>query len=163
MRSFHGGGDSSRGPLASPWRWRQWGSPKRWHPTATLHGITTQKSSTWVYLYPMPCQVPSQRWSSTKDRGCEDVLTGQTYRTAHERWQMSMEHWWNDDWGAKPKYWERNLPSVTLFITNHTWTALGLNPSHRNDKPDSNRLNYGAVWNSWFMTYSRDLMKIILF
>jgi len=23
------------------------GSPKRWHPTTTLHGVTTQKTSIW--------------------------------------------------------------------------------------------------------------------
>jgi len=28
-----------------PWRWRQHGSPKRWYPTTTLHGVTTQKTT----------------------------------------------------------------------------------------------------------------------
>jgi hypothetical protein len=29
------------------WRWRQHGTPKRRYPTTTLHGVTTQKNSTW--------------------------------------------------------------------------------------------------------------------
>jgi hypothetical protein len=33
-------------PLCSGWRWRQV-EMKHWYPTATLHGITTQKSLTW--------------------------------------------------------------------------------------------------------------------
>jgi hypothetical protein len=28
-------------------RWRQYGPPKRRYPTATLHGVTNQKTSTW--------------------------------------------------------------------------------------------------------------------
>jgi len=32
----------------SPWRWRQPGYPKCWYPIATLHGVTTQKNSTWM-------------------------------------------------------------------------------------------------------------------
>jgi len=28
---------------SKPWRWRQHGSPKRWHPITTLHGVTTLK------------------------------------------------------------------------------------------------------------------------
>jgi hypothetical protein len=30
----------------SPWRWWQHDPPKRWYPTATLHGVTTHKTST---------------------------------------------------------------------------------------------------------------------
>jgi len=30
----------------SPWRWRQYGPPKRWYPTTKLDGVTTQKTST---------------------------------------------------------------------------------------------------------------------
>jgi hypothetical protein len=30
-----------------PWRWRQHGPLKRWCPTITLYGVTTQKTSTW--------------------------------------------------------------------------------------------------------------------
>jgi hypothetical protein len=33
----------------SPWRWRQHGALKRWYPTTTLHGVTTQKTSTWFF------------------------------------------------------------------------------------------------------------------
>jgi hypothetical protein len=33
----------------SPWRWRQHSHPKRWYPTTTLHGVTTQKTPTWIY------------------------------------------------------------------------------------------------------------------
>jgi len=32
--------------LHSPWRWKQHASSKRWYPTTTLHGVTTQK--TWT-------------------------------------------------------------------------------------------------------------------
>jgi hypothetical protein len=30
-----------------PWRWRQHEPLKCWYPTTTLHGVTTQKTSTW--------------------------------------------------------------------------------------------------------------------
>jgi hypothetical protein len=43
---------------------------------------------------------------------------------------MSMEHWWNNDWG-KPKYLKKNLPSATsgcdtkFFVsTEHGITSL---------------------------------------
>jgi hypothetical protein len=34
---------------SSPWRGRQHWPPKRWYPTTTLHGVTTQ-NSTWIIL-----------------------------------------------------------------------------------------------------------------
>jgi len=34
--------------ISRPWRWRQQGPLKRWYPTAILHGVTTQKTSTWI-------------------------------------------------------------------------------------------------------------------
>jgi len=34
-------------PLTLPWRWRQHGHLKCWYPWITLHGIATQKASTW--------------------------------------------------------------------------------------------------------------------
>jgi hypothetical protein len=36
----------SQGVLGSPGRWMQHGPLKRWYPTTTLHGVTTQKTST---------------------------------------------------------------------------------------------------------------------
>jgi len=33
---------------ASPWRWRHRRPPKRWYPTTTIHGVTTQKTWTWT-------------------------------------------------------------------------------------------------------------------
>jgi hypothetical protein len=38
-----------RRPVYSPWRWRQRGPPKRWYLATTLHGITPQKTSTWIF------------------------------------------------------------------------------------------------------------------
>jgi hypothetical protein len=32
------------------WRWRQQGPPKRCHSPTTLHGVTTQKTSTYFSL-----------------------------------------------------------------------------------------------------------------
>jgi hypothetical protein len=32
----------------SPWRWRQHGPPNQWYPPTTLHGVATQKTSTWL-------------------------------------------------------------------------------------------------------------------
>jgi hypothetical protein len=32
------------------WRWRQHGPPKRRYPTTTLLGVTTQKTSTWIFI-----------------------------------------------------------------------------------------------------------------
>jgi len=29
------------------WRWREHGPLKRWYLTTTLHGVTTQRTSTW--------------------------------------------------------------------------------------------------------------------
>jgi hypothetical protein len=36
-------------PESSPWRWRQQRPPKRRYPTTILHGVTTQKTSTWIF------------------------------------------------------------------------------------------------------------------
>jgi len=35
--------------VTSSWRWRQHGLLKQWYPTTTQHGITTQKTSTWIF------------------------------------------------------------------------------------------------------------------
>jgi hypothetical protein len=42
--------------VVTPWRRRQHGPPKRWHPTTTLHGVTTQKTSTWKTSPPWKSQ-----------------------------------------------------------------------------------------------------------
>jgi hypothetical protein len=34
-------------PATSPWRWRQRGPLKRLYPATSLHGVRTQKTSTW--------------------------------------------------------------------------------------------------------------------
>jgi len=34
-------------PRRPPWRRKQHGPLKRWYPT-TIHGVTTQKTSTWI-------------------------------------------------------------------------------------------------------------------
>jgi hypothetical protein len=34
---------------SEPWRWRQHGPLKLWYPTTTLHGLTTQKTLTWIF------------------------------------------------------------------------------------------------------------------
>jgi len=36
--------------VTSPWRWRHYDPPKRWYPTITLNGVTTQKTSTRTCL-----------------------------------------------------------------------------------------------------------------
>jgi len=41
---FHGGYDSS-------WRWRQHRSLKALYPTTTLHGVSTQNTSTWSKIH----------------------------------------------------------------------------------------------------------------
>jgi len=43
----------------SPWRWKQDGPPKRWYPTTTLNGVTTQNTSTWIFTLKMEAA-----WSS---------------------------------------------------------------------------------------------------
>jgi len=35
----------------SEWRWRQQGPPKPWYPTPAVHGITIQKTLTWIKSY----------------------------------------------------------------------------------------------------------------
>jgi len=56
------------------WRWRQHGPPKRWYTTTTLHGVETQKTTTWIqtlliYLESLilPCQ-PLSPFQSNKVR-----------------------------------------------------------------------------------------------
>jgi hypothetical protein len=34
----------------SPWRWWQHGLPKRWYPTTSLHGVTTRKTMTSIFI-----------------------------------------------------------------------------------------------------------------
>jgi len=29
--------------FTSPWRWKQYGPPKRWYPATALHGVTTRR------------------------------------------------------------------------------------------------------------------------
>jgi len=29
------------------WRWRKHGPPKRWYPTTSLYGVTTEKTTIW--------------------------------------------------------------------------------------------------------------------
>jgi hypothetical protein len=37
-------------PITSHWRRRQHGPLTRWYPTTTLHGVTTQKTTTWNFI-----------------------------------------------------------------------------------------------------------------
>jgi hypothetical protein len=37
-------------PTSSRWRWRQHGPPKCWYPTKSLHGVTTQKAVTGIFI-----------------------------------------------------------------------------------------------------------------
>jgi len=51
--------DQFQVPLTSPWRWREQSSPKRRYPTTTLHGVTTQKTTTWIFI-------PVKTWKDNK-------------------------------------------------------------------------------------------------
>jgi len=31
--------------------WRHYGQPKRWYPITSIHGVTTQKTSSWTSVY----------------------------------------------------------------------------------------------------------------
>jgi hypothetical protein len=53
------------------------------------------------------------------------------------RW-TSVEHWRNDTWRGKRKYWEGLCRSATLSATNPTWTGLGSNPALRGERPATN-------------------------
>jgi len=39
---------------SSHWGWRQHGLPKLCYPTTTLHGFTTQQTSTWIWIFSLP-------------------------------------------------------------------------------------------------------------
>jgi hypothetical protein len=39
--------------VETPWRWKHHGPPKRWYLTTTLHGVTTQKTLTWIFALKM--------------------------------------------------------------------------------------------------------------
>jgi hypothetical protein len=41
------------------WRWRHHGPLKHWYPTTTLHGVTTQKTSTWIFTTVKTSSLPS--------------------------------------------------------------------------------------------------------
>jgi len=41
-------------PHILPWRQRHQVPPKCWYPTATLHGITSKKTSSWNYEFFLP-------------------------------------------------------------------------------------------------------------
>jgi hypothetical protein len=36
--------------VSQPRRWKKHGPLKRWYPTTTLHGITTQKTAIWIFI-----------------------------------------------------------------------------------------------------------------
>jgi len=42
-------------PPSSWWRW-QHDCPELWYPTTSLHGVTTQKTTTWILI---PMQISS--------------------------------------------------------------------------------------------------------
>jgi hypothetical protein len=44
--------DSIRG--LSPWTWRQEGCTKRCYPYTTSHGVTAQKTATWIFIAVKP-------------------------------------------------------------------------------------------------------------
>jgi hypothetical protein len=54
-----------------------------------------------------------------------------------DRWWWLRSNWWKEDWQGKPKYSEKNCPSVTLSTTNPTWPGLepGLPRWEASDKP----------------------------
>jgi hypothetical protein len=36
--------------VTSPWKWRQHDPPKRWYLITSLHGVITQKTTTWISI-----------------------------------------------------------------------------------------------------------------
>jgi hypothetical protein len=66
--------------------------------------------------------------------------------------------WWNEDWQGKPKYSEKTCPGATLSTTNPTWLDPSLKPGRRGGKPATNRLSYGAAWQS---SYCASITKIV--
>jgi hypothetical protein len=56
----------------SPCRWTHQGPPKLWYPSATLHGVTAQMTSTWVIRYSNWLRPGrSDDWSSNPGSGWE--------------------------------------------------------------------------------------------
>jgi hypothetical protein len=53
----------------SPWRWRQQGLPKRWYATITLHGITTQRITTWILEWWPAWRVRKETGVQSQSRG----------------------------------------------------------------------------------------------
>jgi hypothetical protein len=71
--------------------------PKRWHPATTLHGVTTQKISTWIFAVKTTNLVPGRR--SENPLQCVIVFTlGSVYvqyLTACRWVQRNFPWWWN--------------------------------------------------------------------
>jgi hypothetical protein len=62
---------------------------------------------------------------------------------------MMYEYIWSNNGmtvtGEKHRTWRKTCPSATLSTKNPTWTALGMNPGLRSEKPTINHLSYGTV------------------
>jgi hypothetical protein len=65
-----------RTPTFQPWRWTQ-RLPEHWHPTTSLHGVTTQKIRTWILTAvktsnpTFPVSVFMKLWKALLDNDAE--------------------------------------------------------------------------------------------
>jgi hypothetical protein len=72
--------------------------------------------------------------------------------------------WWNENLQGKPKYSEKTCPSATLFTTNPTWPDLGWNPSRRDGKLATYRLNYDTASISvLFIGFATKCMTVVTY
>jgi hypothetical protein len=74
------------------WRWRQHGPPKHWYPTISLHGVTIQKTTTWISIA-TPLTSP-WRWrqhSTPKHLYPTSTLRGVTFQKS-STWIISLFH-----------------------------------------------------------------------
>jgi hypothetical protein len=94
-------------------RWRQRGLPKRWYPTTTLHGITTQTTTTWRWRQHEP---PKRRYPTTTLHG----ITTQTTTT----WR------WRQHEPPKRRYPTTTLHGITSQKTS-TWRRRQHGPPKR--------------------------------
>jgi hypothetical protein len=126
---------------SSPWRWRQHGPPKRWYPTTTLHGVTTQKISTWIFILKMEAACTSETLVSyhhlnlhTEDGGGMDLrnvgILLQHYTVSQPRRSRLESSPWRWRRHGPPKRW---YPTTTWIFTlkmEAAWTSETLVSHH---------------------------------
>jgi len=100
----------------SPWCSRPHGPLKWWYPAATLHGITNQKASTWIFTAVKTSNLTSKRLCYTERTLDEETRTHSAVTIMQLPTAYFVDYVTGRKYVSSPK-----VSNFFFYVTHHTW------------------------------------------